>query len=1075
MRQINLIINLRVGLFWLLFLTAFGAGAQIKAIVTGRVVDSATGKPLSGATITEVNDDDRQINGVTADEDGNFAFKVTDTKNKLRAASIGYDSRAVTIGSRAVIRFALLPSKDDEMSGVVIISRNKVSNGITSTAKRDIIGAQSTIKAGEIFQDLPVTSIDQMIQGQAAGVQVVSNSGDPGAGVEVRIRGVGSLGSDNNPMYIIDGVPILTSPQDGMQPGAIVTNPLNDINPLDIEDIQILKDANAAAIYGSRAANGVIIIKTKRGKKSVTLVGISTRTGMQFNPPQVPLLNAAQYKVMRLEANQNKGNINPFNDAGGVDNNRSLNNDPNYFSYWYYQSDTKWVDLIAKAGLNQYYNMEVSGGGESVRYAFSTSYTDNQGTTTGAYNKRITGSFRLDYKVSNKLNIRANILFGKGLTSNTARGYDLAMKKNPSMPVYDVDLSTGRPNGNYLSLGGTQLLNNPVAYANTTRNNVNSYTLTPNINIDYNIAKNLTFTNVTSFNFNASNGFTYIPSEATGVIWNDGNFNSVSAVDNESIRVDLNSYLTYSKASKLFNNSVTVGNTFTNTTSNGLNINGYANPSSQIESLNGPARIGRIFSSSGVDNIIAYYIAGQTIFNDKYSVNFTMRADGSSKFGDSKKFGYFPAVGGYWRISSEEFMKRFSFINDLKFRASWGQTGRSGGLSSFGYISQYVAGSNYLNYTGIIQGNAELNNLQWEIAEQTNFGLNASLFNNRVEVILEKYTKESKRLLYPLAVPSSAGFGSGGVLTTNIGNIENRGVEATVIMDVVKAKKSRDFRWNVNFNIGTNRNIVTSLPGGTLKFDVNNGYQIQVKEGDPLGSYYGLKFLGVYATDADAIVKDAKGNKVYQADGITPKYMKINTETGDPYKGGDAIYEDFNHDGIIDDQDKILIGNGMPLFTGGLTNNFSYKGFNFSVLFYYGYGNDIINNAKNTLERMSNADNQAASVLRRWRKQGDQTNMPRAIASDTRNSVGSTRWVEDGSFFRLNNINVSYVFPPNILKHLRLKVLNINAGVNNIFTWTKYTGVDPEVGIGGSFTAIGVDNALTPRTRGFTVGLTTKF
>jgi len=335
--------------------------------------------------------------------------------------------------------------------------------------------------------------------------------------------------------------------------------------------------------------------------------------------------------------------------------------------------------------------------------------------------------------------------------------------------------------------------------------------------------------------------------------------------------------------------------------------------------------------------------------------------------------------------------------------------------------------------------------------------------------------------LYNLSLPYSSGVstytnGVYGSIFTNLGNIRNRGIELDLGVDVIKPKKAAGLKWNVALNLARNENKVLTLPGGTITFsDTYAGFTSQVKQGDPLGTYYGLTYKGVYASDADAAVKDAKGGTIYQADGITPKIMVIGSETGNQMKGGDAIYEDYNHDGIIDDQDKVLIGNANPVFFGGLNNSIDYKNFGIRLFIQFQYGNDVINGLRYNLERMMTTDNQAATVLRRWRKQGDVTDIPRALDADNRNSQPSTRWVEKGSYARLKFITFNYRLPTKLVQKAGLKGVDAFLTANNIYTWTSYTGADPEIALGSSPAFIGIDQGLTPQTRGYTLGINVKF
>lgn len=1049
--------------------------------VKGRVTDGRSGGPLSGVTVVEVNQNDRQVNGTNTDNGGNYSIKVSNPANKLRFSFIGYVTKTEALAGRSAINVQLVhDTARGGMEEVIVTGRrqDQVSNGYGTTNKRDLIGSVSTIKA-DVLENQPITSIDQMIQGRAAGVQVVSNSGDPGAGVDIRIRGAGSISGGNDPLYIVDGIPIISTPYDNSAAGQNVAriNPIADLNPSDIERIDILKDANAAAIYGARAANGVIVITTKRGRAGKVDILLNTRFTLQEAPPSIPVLNGSQYKVMRLEALQNQGNINPASDAA-----RPLVDDPTYAGYLYYQNNTDWLKAIKQRGFTQWYNLSVSGGGEALRYNFSTSYTDTKGTFINLGFKRLTSSFRLDYKVSNRLRFSANVLFARSKRNDFANYqgitlYQLAHIRNPALPVYDVDVN-GNQLPSYFSLPGNQgSLDNPVAFARTVNNDAYSTNLKPNIRAELDIVKGLKFTSTASLEFVGENGLTFFPPEATGVIWNDVLFNSVQTRDYERMQMILENYLTYTRTfGTKIKTSFLLGNTFNTFNSSQLNVGNFATGSILLHTLGAAGGYSRVQSSRSTETIGSVFTKADLVYNDRYGFNVTVRRDGSSKFGGNNKFGNFPSVGAYWRASAEPFLANLKFLTDLKFRATWGQLGNSG-IPNYAYISQFGPGANYNGYTGVSQLTPQLNDLRWETVESSNLGMDLTLFNGRFTGTVEYYNKLTKDLLYNLTVPTSSGL-TGSILT-NLGNIQNRGIEVDFSYNAIKAKKAGQLDWNIAFNLGHNENTVTSLPGGTLKnANAFANFGSQIKQGDPLGTYYGLVFKGVYATDADAVVRNEKGSAVYNLDGITPRKMRLNSETGDTLKGGDAIYEDFNHDGIINDQDRVLIGNGNPVFFGGFNSDLSYKSFSLKLFVQFQYGNDIINGMRYTLESMDGANNQAISTLKRWRKQGDITDMPRALNGSNRNYQGSTRWIEDGSYARLKFITVNYRFPRAFVQRLKMNGIDAFVTANDLFTFAKYTGADPEISLtpfGNDPAFIGIDRGLNPRSRGYTVGINFRF
>jgi TonB-dependent starch-binding outer membrane protein SusC len=1063
---------------------SFAQDIQVK----GKVVDSKLGNALSGVTVVEVNPNDRQVNGANTDNNGNYAIRISNPANKLRFSYVSYVTRTVSIDGRSVIDIQLdNDSSRNNLENVVVIGRRDlVNNGFGTTSKRDMIGSVSTVK-GDALSDQPVTSIDQMLQGRAAGVQVVSNSGDPGSGVDIRIRGAGSISGGNDPLYIVDGIPIISTPFDNSASGQNVAriNPLADINPTDIERIDILKDANAAAIYGARAANGVIVITTKRGKTGRTDILLNTKFTIQQSPPSIPVLSGPQYKIMRLEALQNSGNINPSSSEV-----QPLVDDPNYSAYLYYQNNTDWLKALKQTGYTQWYNLSVSGGGEAMRYNFSTSYTDTRGTFINTGFKRFTSRFNLDYKVSNRLRFSANISFARSKNNAHANYqgtvYMIGHIKNPALPIYDIDIN-GNPLHSYFSLPGNQGgLDNPVAFANTVKNDAFSTNLKPNVRAELDIVKGLKYISNASLDFVGENGLTFFPPEATGVIWNDIKFNQVDTRDFERMQMILDNYFTYTHIflSRLKSNFL-LGNTFNTFNSSQLRVSSFSTGSILLNTLGSAGGYSGVASSRSTETIVSLYTKADFVYNDRYGINGTVRRDGSSKFGGNNKYGYFPSVGAYWRASAEPFFaNNFKFVTDLKIRATWGQLGNSG-IPNYSYISQFVPGANYIGINGVSQLNPELKDLRWETIENTNLGVDIELFNGRFIGTFEWYNRLTRDLLFNLPVPSSSGIlnpnnrTQGGTVLTNLGNIRNRGFEADFIFNVIKAKKQGKLDWTVSFNIAHNENKVTKLPGGNLKnANVYANFGSQIKEGDPLGTYYGLVFEGVYATDNDVVVRDEKGNIVYNLDGATPRKMRLISETGDTLKGGDAIYQDFNHDGIINDQDRVLIGNANPLFFGGLNSDLSFKNFRLTLFIQFYYGNDIINGMRYILERMQSSDNQAISSLRRWRKQGDITNMPRALSGSDRNSQGSTRWIEDGSYVRLKYITLAYRFPRPWVQRLKLSGVDAFFTANDLFTFTKYTGADPEISLtpfGNDPAFIGVDRGLNPRSRGYTLGINFRF
>ena len=891
---------------------------------------------------------------------------------------------------------------------------------------------------------------------------------------------------------MIDGVPIISTPYEdtpNFDPNnsnfssTAQSNPIADLNPNDIEQIDILKDANATAIYGARAANGVIIITTKRGKLGTTNIGFNTQLGLQESPRGIPVLDGPSYKVLRLEAEQNRNNINPNNSDL-----RPLVDDPTLANYQYFQNNTSWLSLIQQTGFSQNYNLSVNGGGETMRYSFSTSYTDRKGAFVNTGNERFTGRFNLDYRVSDKLRFGSNVSFARSKVNNYANyGYGSpyfnSLLRSPALPLYDVDVD-GNILNSYAALPGFHAeMDNPVAQALLVTNDAFSTNLKPNVYAELDIIKGLKFRSNASLDFVGEKGFLFLPPEATGELFTHRNFNRLDTREFERMQLIVDNLLSYTKSLKNKSRlSFLLGNTFNKFNSGELRVFSNGTASDKLQVLNAAATIRQLKSLRQTETILSVFAKADFILNDKYGFNVIIRRDGSSKFGPGNQYANFPSAGAYWRISSEPFLKNAKFISDLKLRASWGQNGNSG-IPNYAYISTYSSGDNYGGENGVSLRSPGLTNLRWETNETVNLGLDVSLFKNKLNISNEWYIRTTKDLLYRYTIPSSSGLETSDRSTSNptvlgnLGNIQNKGFELDISYDAIRPKKAGGFRWNLAFNVGVNQNKVTSLPGGTITTSSGTyrNFVSQVKEGDPLGTYYGFVFKGVYSTDQSAAAKDKDGNVIYELDGATPKLMRINSETGDVYKGGDAIFEDFNHDGIINEQDRVKIGNANPDFFGGFSNSFDYKDFGVRFFIQFQYGNDIINGMRYELESMQFTLNAATSVLNRWRKQGDITNMPRALRNDGRNNVASTRWIEDGSYARLKYLTISYRLPKSILQTIKLRDVSMFLTGTNLITFTDYTGADPEIGLGSTPSFIGVDRGLTPQSRSYTLGINVKF
>ena len=1053
------------------------AFTQQDIVVSGKVISLSDGAGIPYATVALLDQNNRVIDGVATDLDGNFSIQVP-SNGKLQFSFIGHTTEIVNVGGRRTINIRLEESIQslEEVRITAIGKKGPVNTGYGVVEQRDITGSVASLNVDRMTQ-APINTVEQMLQGQIPGVQIITNSGDPGSGVTVRIRGNTSVSGRNEPLYIVDGVPYLSHDSEA---GDAISNrrrsPIADINPNDIEKIDVLKDASATAIYGSRAANGVVIITTKRGRKGKTRVNFTASAGLRTPPKHIPLNSGNSYKILQLEGYQHAGNEN--HEALEY-----LRDDPNASWYEDYNNNTDWIKALEQTSVVQSYNANVRGGGEYTAYSFSLSYLNEPGSMINTGYDRLSGRFNLDYRVSDKLRFGNSIFYARGQLQNPTVGipsrdeeynpFGMAFTKAPNLSIYQQDSSGNdlttlfNPQNTYIQEYGTF---NPVAFANSSNSNTVSNSLTTSIFAIYNPFRNFNITSRVSMNFGDNDNFGFIPAEATGLVWGNELVNNNVYANNghtdfsqENIFAYQNTFADIHELSATFVTSVEISNEdeFSNNASNTGSV--------YLQRINASNRWAELESSRG-DNAL-FSLTGELRYTllDRYLLTGTLRRDGSSKFGEENRYGWFPAFSAAWRVSSESFLSDISFINDFKIRASYGANGRQPD-GNYVYLGTYSSSGRYMNYSTVAADNIQLNHLTWETSIQKNIGFDLSVWNDRVTIINDWYIKSTEDLLYRQDIPGSTGFER---VLQNFGDIENKGFDLGVDVYILQG----DLSWSVNFNISRNINYITRLANG-VPVDgerIEDKYIVRAGVGDAIGSFYGLQSLGIYARDEDAIARDADGNIIYDFDG-QPKYMRFDNRNGYTFRGGDAIYKDVNHDGLINELDYVKIGDSNPKFFGGITSNLSYMNFTLALFFEYKYGHQVINIARMRTENLYNQNNQSTATLRRWRKQGDETDIPRAIYEQGNNWEGSDRFVEDASYIRLRTASLSYDLPDDLVRRWRIENLQVFVSAFNIYTWTNYTGADPEIGIDGdSPLAVAVDDARTSLPRIFTLGFDLTF
>ncbi|HZL10738.1 MAG TPA: TonB-dependent receptor [Prolixibacteraceae bacterium] len=1008
----------------------YAASSQQGRIV-GIITDVDNGETIPGVYITIKG----TTIGVLSDSNGKYSIDVPSSDAILVFSFVGYKAQERKVENSSMI--------DVQLEKQVLELDEVVAVGYGNQKKRDITGSIASVNFGAI-ENTPVKDVLSALQGRASGVQVVSNSGAPGDGVSVTVRGQSSLNSGNGPLYVIDGVPVETtslSQLNGYESHGL--NPLSDINPADIESVEVLKDAASTSIYGSRAANGVILITTKRGKSGKAKISINVYTGISKITRQLSVLNASQWRSIIIDTYTN---LDAYNNATtpsephwtAIDSLNPMNS-----------GDVDWQSVMYRTAQQRQLDFSVIGGTEGTKYAFSTSVLDQDGIFLASNYKRITSRLNTDFTVSSKMKIGYSFSFTHGLNNRINAGgtgnNSLVQSILVRPPTYSLTYPDGSPiyyfNGKRNPVG----LAEEVTHLNTTNR------LIGNQYLEYQIIDGLKFKTNVSLDYISMKEDEFFP---TTVDYRAG-YNSGKVRATSNLTWANENYLTYDKTfNDIHHFSALAGFSQQAWKLETTGLDGMYFASDNITTLNGAGTISNQAVNTTVEHSLASYFGRLTYdYKSKYLFQANIRADGSSRFGQDKRFGYFPSASAAWRFSDESFMKGSQFLNDGKLRLSAGQTGNEA-IGDYTSQGEFAIGTNYLTNSGAAPTVMPNSRLTWETSTQYNVGIDLTLFNNRVTLNGDAYIKNTTDLLFAVPIPETTGFG---YITQNIGKIQNKGLELSLTTFNLTGK----FQWNTSFNIGLNRNKIIDLPEEVLTdgFIQNGTYHI-LKEGESIGTFYGYKFLGVYSRDEDNI-----------------NQVKNGSSNGKVFRGGDPIWDDVNGDYIIDANDKQIIGNAQPKFTGGFNNDFSYKNFSLNVFFQFSYGNDIYSNLNMMRNWVFAYNNVSTDALNRWRKQGDVTTFPRPIRNDPLgneyNRV-SDRWVEDGSYLRLKNVSLSYNVPSSIVSRLKISGLKFYVTGENLITWTHYTGYDPEVS-SYSGLQLGVDDGSYPQSRTYIFGLNVEF
>ena len=1151
-------------LLWVVALMAIPANAQQRRI-SGTVADDID--VIIGANVVELDKNNRIVSQTVTDMNGNFTMNIKDPNNTLKVSYIGYKNFTQKLGTKNVFKITL-QDNTKTMTEVKVTAKQKAPTTGLDIPAREYAGAVAKFNMSDV-EGLAFESVDQALQGQIPGLDIVPNSGNLGSGTTMRLRGTTTINGNAQPLIVVNDH-IFELPDDAQDVNFETMDneeqfsTLLNVNPEDIESITVLKDAATAAKWGIRGSNGVIEIKLRRGHRGPTRVAFSYRFNGTWQPDGYEMLNGDGYTMMLKEAYYNPKQI-PTS-LPELDYNTEMPYIYNHFSH-----NTDWVNEVTRMGKEHKYYVTLSGGGEKATFRISAGYDKSTGSIIGQQLDRFSTATALDYWVSDRIKFSSNI--NLTFTTNTKNyGNDIlarAYKAMPNMSVMEYD-RFGLETGNYFNMlplaanygtsGSSRKENdgtmtsydlndmffngNPVARAQKAWNKERQYNLTPQFSIEYKLLgteddqHRLNYVGDVQLNIYNTSSDEYCPSELKTMDWYWGAENSTNLGSNERNYVSNDEY----KSLEF-------------TTRHDLRYySGFAN---KDHSLSGLVRFELYSGSSSKQNtglwnvpdgitdptVVALLRAAgasnsewrsQSFFGQlhysyksKYSLDATVRTDGSTNFGKGSKYGTFPSVGGRWNISDENWMQwSKKVISMLAFRPTWGITGNTGG-GSFNQYNKYASDGYYNGHTVVRPENLSLTQIRWEKTKQWNLGFNLGLFDDIVTAEFEVYNKKTTDLLMDnLRIPSANGFNY--LSKVNAGTMRNKGWEMNV--STARIAKVGKFAMKLRGNIAQNFNeveemdplILEALNGSETYQPGNLHYNQRVQIGNALGSIYGLRYKGVYRYDYDhngytqssiaaygyaehensgydakgnpintsaaalrrgenatcPIAFDAEGNMLTDAKGIPlPMYYCYNESYRYQFQGGDAIYEDVNHDGQIDRYDMVYLGNSNPKCNGGFGIQLYYDRFSLNTGFNFRMGNQIVNLARMNYESMLNNNNQSFATTWRWRKNGDITEIPRALSNvhgyNSYNSLPSDRYVEDGDYLRLQYIQLSYDFDAKKLKKYGINNLKLFASVNNIWCWTKYTGVDPDVSPQGF--AVCTDNSRTPRTKSFTCSVNLGF
>lgn len=999
----------KISLFIFLLLCTVNLLAQTENQITGTVHDEQ-GESIIGASISVKG----TTNGTITDIDGAFSLNAS-PNSTLVISYIGYITQEVALDGRNNIHVIL--KEDSQLLDEIVV----VGYGVMR--KKDLTGAVSSIDAKKI-QDKPVANVGEALQGRASGVQII-NSGAPGSNVSIRIRGISTI-NNSEPLLVIDGVPTDIS--------------LNALNMDDVENVDVLKDASATAIYGSRGANGVVLITTKKGKSGDGVVSFSANWGIQHATNTPDMLNASQFASYH---NNMIANYNATNPTSGMIQR------PDFADPTSLGKGTNWTDEILRTSLMQNYSASYSGGSDKSSYYVSAGVLDQEGIVINTSYRRFTLQFNGDSKVKPWLKFGNNVTFSTDTKKQGSYSIRDAMAAQPTQPVYNEEGTYSGP-GNPAYWYGD--IKNPVGNAKVNSQTTKGYNLLGNIYAEIKPIDKVIFKSLGGIDYKFWDNTNFTPKydwkpipQADSYRYEESNKSLTYLWDNTLTYID-----TFNDKHNL---NVMIGSSAQNNVYNKMNasVQGFlSDKNNQLSNgLNDPT----VGGTKNDWSLLSFMGRANYNYDDKYLLTLTIRRDGSSRFSKKNRWGTFPSLAAAWRLSEEAFYHKNKWVNDIKVRAGYGVTGNQGGIDNYAYYTRLKTGQYVFNSIPVstlyplVMPNPDV---KWETVKQWNAGVDLTLIDQRVNVSLDGYIKNTTDMLVPMAVPITTGYSDIYVPSINAGKVRNTGWELTISSRNITGN---NFEWNTDFNVSYNKNKVISMNGGIPLFtggDINMTKVLVNANGNPINSFYG-----------------------YLTDGLFQNWNEVNNASIQVPGGtapGDIRFRDIDNNGVINDNDRTYIGNPTPEWSFSMNNSFNYKNFDLQVFLQGVGGNDIYNANRIWQEGMSVPQNQTKKVLDRWTGEGTSNSMPRAVYSDpNKNTRHSDRFVEDGSYLRIKNLTLGYTVPQSLAKKYYLQSVRLYMSCQNLYTFTKYSGFDPEVG------ANGIDLSTYPLTRTISFGLNVKF